>query len=111
MLSKISLNAFIRSLLSVSMGCPETIFRVIGNWNIAKHTNAHISEVEHVAVAKNAKMQWFSGRVCPTCAARAVAREFSFKVMNVFGSTREPPETTKIDSGIRSGSSTLPHIE
>ena len=36
---------------------------------------------------------------------------FRFKVMNVFGSTREPPESTKIDSGIRSGSSTFPHIE
>ena len=59
-----------------------------------------------MAVAKNAKMQWFSGRVCPTCAARAVVR-----VMNVFGSTREPPESTKIDSGIRSSSSTLPHID
>ena len=37
------------------MGFPETIFRVTGNWNIAKRTNAHISEVEHVEIAKNAK--------------------------------------------------------
>ena len=111
MLSKISLNAFIKSLLSLSMGFPERIFRVLGNWNIAK-TQTRISLKSCMWRSQRMqKMKWFSGRVCPTCAARAVAREFSFKVMNVFGSTREPPESTKIDSGIRSGSSTFPHIE
>ena len=66
---------------------------------------------DHIISFRNAKNEMVLGRVCPTCAARAVARKFSFKVMNVFGSTREPPESIKIDSGIRSGSSTFPHIE